>query len=237
MRLLAILAALILVPAAAEAADRRIPPYATPAQPLWPWTAPPWLRAGDQIEPHRHQRHHHHHHKRVHIAHKPSPVRPSHRAALDTNAQRKTHPGRSLPAGHGLVTVMTVIGLPITVAATVAEKFVGLIASFAEAGYRPRHIGCFAAHGHIRHSLHHTGQACDFDQTDWNKTAPFLYTAQAHALIAAAGLRDGCDFHSRRDCGHVDAGSVRQAIRTKHQNSNRADRENDNRHHRQPKVS
>ena len=112
--------------------------------------------------------------------------------------------------GHGLVTVMTAVGLPITVAATVVTKFVGLIAAFAEAGYHPKHIGCFAAHGHIRHSLHHTGQACDFDQEGWNATVPFMYTAQAHALIAAAGLRDGCDFHSRRDCGHVDVGATAQ---------------------------
>jgi hypothetical protein len=240
MRLLAVLAVLMFVPVTANAADRRVPPYAAPTPPLWPWSTHPWLAPVDHDQV-RHKRHKGYRHGRKHhfthvAAHKAAPVHSRRQVATEHPSQHAEHQERSFGLGHGLVTVSTAAG-PITVFYAVADKFRELIALFAAAGYTPHHVGCFAAHGHIRNSLHHSGRACDFDQTGWNATAPFMYTQQAHALVASVGLRDGCDFHSRRDCGHVDAGSVRQAIRTKHQNSNRADRENDNRHRRQPKAS
>jgi hypothetical protein len=109
----------------------------------------------------------------------------------------------AVPAS-ALVTVQTAAGIPITVSSEIAGRMQALIADLVSAGYRPRHIGCYAGHGHIPGSRHHSGNACDFDQTGWNRTSGFMY--HAGAIIARHGLRDGCTFRGRRDCGHVDDG-------------------------------
>jgi hypothetical protein len=101
--------------------------------------------------------------------------------------------------GGGLETVRTAAG-PITVAADAAPRFVSLIGDLVRHGYRGW-VHCFDAHGHMPHSLHHSGRACDFAQRGRNRTTRIMY--HAHAIIAAHGLRDGCSF---RDCGHVDTG-------------------------------
>ena len=112
----------------------------------------------------------------------------------------------SAPIGKsGLVTIETVAKIPITVAASVASKFADLIADLAEHGYMPKEIGCFARGGHIRASFHYRGLACDIDQAARNRTAKFLYTKEAHAIIKEHGLDDGCDFG---DCGHISFGEI-----------------------------
>jgi hypothetical protein len=108
-------------------------------------------------------------------------------------------------AKSGLVTIETVAKIPITVAASVANKFADLIADLAEHGYMPKEIGCFAHSGHIRASFHYRGLACDIDQISRNRTAKFLYTKEAHAIIKEHGLDDGCDFG---DCGHISFGEI-----------------------------
>lgn len=100
---------------------------------------------------------------------------------------------------HGLVHVQTAAG-PITVAADVAGKFKGLIAALVAKGFKGG-VHCYASGGHVTHSLHYSGNACDFAQGGRNKTVSVMY--HAGDLIRSAGLRDGCSFH---DCGHVDAG-------------------------------
>jgi hypothetical protein len=130
-----------------------------------------------------HARHHHRHHRHHHA-----------RATVSATAS--------------LVTVSTAAGIKITVATDLADRFKSLIADFVEHGYRPRHIGCFARSGHVRHSLHYLGRACDFDQVGWGKTARFMYTETAHRIILAHGFRDGRAF---RDQGHVDDGRRRYA--------------------------
>ena len=108
-----------------------------------------------------------------------------------------------------LVTVRTAAG-PITIASDVAHKFTALIDDLVAHGFRGR-VHCFAAHGHVKHSLHYTGRACDFAQTGWNRTVRPMYSSTA--LIQAHGLRDGCTFrHPRKDCGHVDAGLTRSPV-------------------------
>jgi hypothetical protein len=97
---------------------------------------------------------------------------------------------------------MTAAG-PITVASHLAERFKALIDDFVAAGYKPRHIGCFASGGHVPNSRHYAGAACDFDQTGWGQTTRFMYHAQA--IIKKHGFRDGCSFN---DCGHVDDGKT-----------------------------
>ena len=101
----------------------------------------------------------------------------------------------------GLVHEDTAAG-NITVAAGAAAKFKDLIAALVAKGFRGD-VGCYAASGHIAHSLHHTGNACDFAQTEKNRTVAIMY--HSGALIRSFGLRDGCSFG---DCGHVDTGTA-----------------------------
>jgi hypothetical protein len=103
--------------------------------------------------------------------------------------------------GRGLVTVATAAGLDITVSKTMAPKMQAFIADLMEIGYRPKQIHCFAHRGHVRGSRHYSGNACDFDQTGWGKTAKMMY--HVSVLAKLHGLRDGGSF---RDWGHIDDG-------------------------------
>ena len=102
-------------------------------------------------------------------------------------------------SGHGLVHEQTAAG-EITVAADAAGKFKELIAALVAKGFKGD-VHCYASGGHVAHSLHYSGRACDFAQSGRNKTVSIMY--HAGGLIRSAGLRDGCSFH---DCGHVDTG-------------------------------
>jgi hypothetical protein len=114
--------------------------------------------------------------------------------------------------GFSLVTVHSAAG-SITVNAAHASQFVGAIADLVAAGFRgPVH--CYARSGHVRHSLHYTGEACDFAQLGRNRVASgagIMY--HAHAILARWGLRDGCTFH---DCGHADTGRTYAALTRRH---------------------
>ena len=78
------------------------------------------LCAVTALPAHAAHRHHHRHHHHAHVG-------------LAGGSLRR-----------GIVTVTTAAGISITVAADLASRFQGLIADFVSAGYRPRHIGCFA---------------------------------------------------------------------------------------------
>jgi hypothetical protein len=103
----------------------------------------------------------------------------------------------------GLVTVPTAAGIRITVAASVAGNFQGFIRGLVAMGYHPRRIGCYSATGHIRNSMHHVGKACDFDQTGWNRSPAIMHTERVTELAHRWGFVSGCEFRSRRDCGHI----------------------------------
>jgi hypothetical protein len=162
---------------------------------------------------HGHQAHHnlHRHHAARRSAHRRRTTRPQ---QARSERHGRQHPARAgARHGGGIVTVSTAAG-PITVASHLAERFQALIADFVAHGYKPRHIGCLAHGGHVPHSRHYAGAACDFDQRGWGLTVPFMY--HARAIIARHGFRDGCSFN---DCGHVDDGlSVRHAQRRWHGN-------------------
>lgn len=102
-----------------------------------------------------------------------------------------------------LVTVPTAAGMQITVAAHLAPRFQGFIGDIVAAGYRPRYIGCYASRGHVTHSRHYAGAACDIAQRGWGKTDQFMY--HVGAIASRWGLRDGCMFR-HPDCGHIDDG-------------------------------
>jgi hypothetical protein len=146
-----------------------------------------------------HWRHHHrvigwHHYELRHIVIHHGRYR--HYAKLPRHYRRhaKTPP-------HGLVTVDTKAGIPITVSPQFAPKMQAFVQALVARGYHPRNITCFARHGHVRGSLHYHGEACDFDQGGWGRTASTMY--HITMLAAQFGLRDGCTF---RDCGHIDSG-------------------------------
>lgn len=104
----------------------------------------------------------------------------------------------------GLVTVKTAIGQVITVSASIKDRMLAFIADLPAHGYTPRRVSCYASGGHVTHSRHYSGNACDFDGSI--SIAPFFRTAEAEKLIRAHGLHSGCDYvlHGVRDCGHVD---------------------------------
>ena len=130
---------------------------------------------------------------------------------------RSVHGRSSIPGmerfpahkGRDLVTVQTAANIPITVASRLATSFQSLIADFVSAGYHPRCIHCFARSGHVTHSRHYAGAACDFDGS--LSRSRFMRSAVADKLIRKHHLRNGCSFrvHGTRDCGHVDDGQVR----------------------------
>ena len=140
----------------------------------------------------------HHHHRYHHFA------RSSYRS-------RSAHEGHE-QSGFSLVTVHSAAG-SITVNAAHVSQFIGAIADLVAAGFRgPVH--CYARGGHVRHSLHYTGEACDFAQLGRNRVAPgasIMY--HAHAILAHWGLRDGCTFH---DCGHADTGRTFAVLARRH---------------------
>jgi hypothetical protein len=103
--------------------------------------------------------------------------------------------------GHGLVTVATAASIDITVSKNMAPKMQAFIADLMEIGYKPKQIHCFARGGHVRRSRHYSGNACDFDQRGWGKTAEMMY--HVSVLAKLHGLRDGGSF---RDWGHIDDG-------------------------------
>src|SRR5262245_44183605 len=91
-------------------------------------------------------------------------------------------------SSHGLVTVATAAGIDITVSKTMAPKMQGFIADLMEIGYKPKQIHCFARGGHVRGSRHYSGNACDFDQRGWGKTAELMY--HVSVLAKLHGLRE-----------------------------------------------
>ena len=101
----------------------------------------------------------------------------------------------------GVVTVPTAAGIDITVSGKTAPKMQAFIAGLMEIGYKPKQIHCFARRGHVHGSRHYSGNACDFDQRGWGKTAKIMY--HVSVLAKLHGLRDGGSF---RDWGHIDDG-------------------------------
>ncbi len=95
-----------------------------------------------------------------------------------------------------------------SVAAWAAEKFRGLFADLAALGYQLGSPGCLSG-GHMRHSLHHWGGACDlFNQVARNRTAlPQPPPAVQIELAAKHGLTSGCAWRNA-DCGHFDLSGV-----------------------------
>ena len=142
---------------------------------------PTYLSATSRVVERRTVRRHHH------VA---RPVLPRARP-LDANGN----------PGDGLVTVPTAAGIDITVSKNTAPKMQAFIEDLVEMGYKPKTIHCHARHGHVRGSRHYSGNACDFDQRGWGKTAKIMY--HVSVLAKLHGLRDGGSF---RDWGHIDDG-------------------------------
>jgi hypothetical protein len=124
--------------------------------------------------------------------------------ASDLKIEKARLQHSSVKRAGGLINIETAAGT-ITVAASIADRMKGFIADVVERGFKGR-VHCYSwAKSHVRHSLHHTGEACDFAQ-HWTVGGHIrTHGAMRHVADLAAkwGLRDGCSF---RDCGHVDGG-------------------------------
>jgi hypothetical protein len=142
-------------------------------------------------------------------------------------------------------TLHTAAGLTAKVAASAANQFQGFIdaveadiipdmgvGNFVETitikGNRISDLGCLARGGHMPHSKHYRGLACDFGQLKRNvSTDKFMYhvTEIAHEH----GLTDGCEWGRRRgerftgpDCGHIEVpGPTRTMSASRHRHHHR----------------
>ena len=123
-------------------------------------------------------KHHRHHHRRVHIV-----------AAPYGSLVREPLPD----------------GQVITVARDFADRFTGFFAALFRLHERLPPVHCYAPTGHMRHSLHHWGGACDVGQTDRNKADRMMY--HVGDLAKQFGLTDGCSWRNP-DCGHVDVSGI-----------------------------
>jgi hypothetical protein len=98
------------------------------------------------------------------------------------------------------------------VVAWAGERFQGLIRDLEDAGYKIGGPGCLSG-GHMRHSKHHWGGACDFfgqyarDRTRLRQPPPQLQIA----LARKHGLISGCMWRNR-DCGHFEAPIPGQSV-------------------------
>jgi len=98
------------------------------------------------------------------------------------------------------------------VVAWAGERFQALIRDLQDAGYKIGAPGCLSS-GHMRHSKHHWGGACDFfdqyarDRTRLRQPPP----QQQIALARKHGLISGCMWRNR-DCGHFEAPIPGQSV-------------------------
>lgn len=121
---------------------------------------------------------------------------------------RSTRHAGAPGGGTGTGRVCTANDRCARVVAWATSAFQGAIREFEDLGYKIGSPGCLSG-GHMRHSKHHWGGACDlFDQTSRNKTA--LRQPPPDVQIAVAerhGLISGCSWHGRQgpDCGHIEA--------------------------------
>lgn len=168
-----------------------------------------------QIE-YRHARVRHHHYrvsrvekgKRGHTAHD--------RRRLGGATALVRHPHSVDANGNraGFAKVHIANGGSATVAAKFQEQFqafidevesppdlgVGMFVD-AQQGNRIGEIGCLSR-GHMRHSKHHWGGACDFSQLRRSVTTDkFMY--HVANIAHRHGLTDGCEW-SNKDCGHIE---------------------------------
>lgn len=111
---------------------------------------------------------------------------------------------REARAPSGIVHEKLADGQVIAVAAAYANRFVGFFnALFEREGHLPS-ITCLAS-GHMRHSLHHWGGACDVGQSARNVAWRPMY--HVGSLATMYGLTDGASWRNP-DAGHIDVSGV-----------------------------
>lgn len=137
----------------------------------------------------------------------PVPV-PAEKPSLVAEAPRKAVETMRRVGGYAILKTRTGTARVI---AWAGDRFQGLARDLEAQGYRIS-PGCLSG-GHMRHSLHHTGRACDFfgqyarDRTRYKQPPPSTQIA----LAAKRNLVSGCMWRDR-DCGHFEVpaeGSVR----------------------------
>jgi hypothetical protein len=121
---------------------------------------------------------------------------------LATQAEARTHHRHHFPSTRTHELVHARFNTPY-------PQFAALAADFEAMGYAIGTPGCLSA-GHMRHSKHHWGGACDFfnqiarDRTALRQPPPAVQIAMA----LKHGLVSGCMWRNR-DCGHYEIPSRR----------------------------
>lgn len=128
------------------------------------------------------------------------------------HTHHRHHP-HTEPKREGGSAVCSRLGRCAPVAAFLVGAFQGAINEFEALGYAVGTPGCLSA-GHMAHSKHHSGAACDlFNQVARNRTA--LRQPPPAVQIAVAqhhGLTSGCEWH-HPDCGHIEQRTAYHAWR------------------------
>lgn len=95
-------------------------------------------------------------------------------------------------------------GACASVVAFATGAFQAIVRDFESLGYAVGHPGCLSA-GHMAHSKHHWGGACDlFNQIARNRTALRQPPPEVQVRVASAhGLTSGCVWR-HPDCGHFE---------------------------------
>jgi hypothetical protein len=126
------------------------------------------------------------------------------------NTHRFEDDTRNVERKNGIIRIATAAG-PIVIASTTATAWKGFFRDLVLSGFTPTRVTCYARGGHMRLSLHYTGEACDIDQSARNRTASRMY--HVTDIARRWGLRDGCTFRDP-DCGHIDTGRDRWRVAT-----------------------
>lgn len=113
----------------------------------------------------------------------------------------------------GGATVCSRTGGCSSVAGQLVGAFQAAINEFEALGYAVGTPGCLSA-GHMAHSKHHSGAACDlFNQVARNRTALRQPPPAVQIAVAARhGLTSGCEWR-HPDCGHIEQRTAYHAWR------------------------
>lgn len=138
---------------------------------------------------------HHHHHHRTHFAvrhHAPAPT------PVRTDIHEQHHAEQGVP--HMAVTP------------SASGQFHAMAAEFVAMGYSVGRPGCLSL-GHMAHSKHHWGGACDlFNQVARNRTALRQPPPAVQIEVATRhGLTSGCIWRNP-DCGHFEVPTPSHAV-------------------------
>jgi hypothetical protein len=113
-------------------------------------------------------------------------------------------------------TIRALSGATAQVSSSAANAFRCIVNALETQGYPIKFMGGYARGGHIRGSLHYSGNALDINQTDRGVTTPRMPSNEV-SLAAGCGLVSGASWKNN-DSGHFQIGNLTYAARRHHTN-------------------